>query len=202
MLEPTYQVWPLPSEEPKDYALPNSSWSEDMMDQFDKFMAMSQDGTWRRIPSHRHIKCSVPESMRQKLEENNREIQYFCRNIDMEGLGFEYAMFFNQSQKRMVCIFQPGPLLEGHPGIVHGGSVATILDNTLAWCAIFDTCGMMVTANLSVNYRSPILPGSVVLVDGKVDRIEGRKTFLCAQVQSVDGQTLHAEGTGRKATVV
>ncbi|KAL8184727.1 UNVERIFIED_CONTAM: hypothetical protein K2H54_026398 [Gekko kuhli] len=44
----------------KDYALPNSSWSGDMMDQFNKFTAMSEDGTWRRIPSHRRVEESAP----------------------------------------------------------------------------------------------------------------------------------------------
>lgn len=45
--------------------------------------------------------------------------------------------------------------------------------------------------------RSPIPLGSVVLVDSKVDRMEGRKVFLSCQVWSADGQTLHAEATGK-----
>ncbi|XP_054829527.1 acyl-coenzyme A thioesterase THEM4-like [Eublepharis macularius] len=191
-----FLVWPLPSRKPKDYALPNSSWSKDMMEQFDKFMSMSKDGTWKRIPSHSHIENSIPEHMMQKIEEEkkNRDTRYFCRSISTEGLGFEYVMFFNPSQKRMVCIFQPGPYLEGPPGFAHGGSIATMLDVTIALCAIF-AADAILTANLSINYKSPVRLGSVVLVDSKLNRIEGRKAFFCGQVQSVDGQTLHAEGT-------
>ncbi|XP_015285283.1 PREDICTED: acyl-coenzyme A thioesterase THEM4-like [Gekko japonicus] len=202
-LHPTYMsfsrttVRPLPSSKLKDYALPNASWSEDMLDQFNKFMAMSEDGTWRRIPSHRSVEESAPEYMKEKLEEEQkkRDTRYFCRSIDSEGLGFEYVMFFNSSQKRMVGIFQLGPYLEGPPGIVHGGSIATILDATLSLCAFIATDAVL-TANLSINFKSPVQLGSVVLVDSKVDRMEGRKAFLSGPVLSVDGQTLHAEGTG------
>ncbi|KAL8184726.1 UNVERIFIED_CONTAM: hypothetical protein K2H54_026390 [Gekko kuhli] len=134
--------------------------------------------------------------MKQKLEEQQRkrDTRYFCRSIDNEGLGFEYVMFFNSLQKRMVGIFQLGPYLEGPPGFVHGGSIATILDATLSLCALFATNAVL-TANLSINFKSPVRLGSVVLVDSQVDRMEGRKVFLSGPVQSVDGQTLHAEGT-------
>ncbi|XP_060113235.1 acyl-coenzyme A thioesterase THEM4-like [Heteronotia binoei] len=188
-------VRPLPASELKDYALPNSSWSRDMTGQFNKFAAMTEDGTWRRIPSHRRVEDSAPEYIKQKLEEQQkkRDTRYFCRSIDQEGLGFEYVMFFNSSQKRMMGIFQLGPYLEGPPGFVHGGSIATILDATLSLCALFAT-GAILTANLSINYKSPVRLGSVVLVDGKVDKVEGRKAFLSGPVQSADGQTLHAEG--------
>ncbi|XP_077176772.1 acyl-coenzyme A thioesterase THEM4-like [Paroedura picta] len=193
---PGATVRPLPSSEPRDYALPNPSWSADMMDQFHKFTAMSEGGTWRRIPSHRRVEDSAPEYMKHKMEDRykERDTRYFCRIIDSEGLGFEYVMFFNPSQKRMVGIFQLGPYLEGPPGFVHGGSIATILDATLSLCALFATSAIL-TANLSINYKSPIRLGSVVLVDSKVDRVEGRKAFLSGPVKSVDGRTLHAEAT-------
>nr|XP_056709512.1 acyl-coenzyme A thioesterase THEM4-like [Euleptes europaea] len=189
-------VRPLPSRKPKDYALPNSSWSKEMMDQFDKFMEMCKDGTWRRMPSHRRAEESVSESIKQHLDpkKKGRDTRFFLRNLDSEGLGFEYVMFLNPSQKRMVCLAQLGPYLEGPPGFVHGGPIATILDTTWSQCALFTTSAFL-TANLSINYKSPVQLGSVILVDGKVDRTEGRKVFLSGQVQSVDGKTLYAEGT-------
>uniref|UniRef100_A0A8D0E7E4 Uncharacterized protein n=1 Tax=Salvator merianae TaxID=96440 RepID=A0A8D0E7E4_SALMN len=36
-----------------DCALPNDSWSPDMLEQFNKFMEMTRDGTWKRLPSYR-----------------------------------------------------------------------------------------------------------------------------------------------------
>ncbi|KAH1179854.1 acyl-coenzyme A thioesterase THEM4-like isoform X2 [Mauremys mutica] len=178
----------------KDYALPNSSWSQGMMDLYSRFLEMCKDGTWKRIPSYSSTIDHIPESLKLTAEKERKETRLFLRNMDLEGVGFEYAMFLNPAEKRMVCLFQPGPYLEGHPGFAHGGSTATIIDSTIGGCAIF-VAGRVMTANLSINYRNPIPLGSVVLVDSKVDQIEGRKVFLSCQVRSIDGQTLHAEAT-------
>nr|XP_028566501.1 acyl-coenzyme A thioesterase THEM4 [Podarcis muralis] len=182
------------SEHAKDYAIPNASWSPEMVHQFNRFMAMVKDGTWKKLPSYRNVADHVPVRMRQGNELKDRASRLFLRNLDEEGMGFEYAMFLNPSEKRMVSMFQLGPYLEGPPGFVHGGCIATILDSVLGTCAIF-VAGRVLTANLTINYKSPIPLGSVVLVESKLDRIEGRKVFVTGHVQSVDGQTVHTEAT-------
>ncbi|XP_063002080.1 acyl-coenzyme A thioesterase THEM4 isoform X2 [Elgaria multicarinata webbii] len=166
-----------------------------MLHQFNKFTEMVEGGTWKKLPSYRHTLEHVPEKIRQehKLEKDTRA-RHFLRNVDIEGMGFEYAMFFNPSEQRMVCVFQPGIYLEGHPGFAHGGSTATILDATFGSTAIC-VAGRVMTANLTIDYKSPIPLGSVVLVKCKLDRTEGRKLFFTGAVRSVDGQTLHAEAT-------
>ncbi|KYO33315.1 hypothetical protein Y1Q_0014863 [Alligator mississippiensis] len=140
----------------KDYALPNASWSQDMLNLYNKFVEKSKDGTWKRIPSYRHI-IALTNSIKLEAEKPRQDTRIFLRNLDGEGLGFEYVMFFNPAEKRVVTVYQPGPYLEGYDG--------------------------------------PILLGSVVLVDSRLDRMEGRKAFLSCQVLSCDGQTLHAEAT-------
>ncbi|XP_077176786.1 acyl-coenzyme A thioesterase THEM4-like [Paroedura picta] len=126
--------------------------------------------------------------------EKKKETRYFCRNIDVEGVGFEYVMFFNQSEQRVVCVFQPGDYLESYAGLVHGGCIATVLDGAFTACVI-GLAGKGFLANLNINYKSPIRLGSVVVVDCKMDRREGRKMFLSGLVRSKDGQTLHADAT-------
>ncbi|XP_015285288.1 PREDICTED: acyl-coenzyme A thioesterase THEM4-like [Gekko japonicus] len=103
-------------------------------------------------------------------------------------------MFCNLSEKRVVCLFQPGPYLEGPPGFVHGGSVATVLDNNLIGCA-FMTVGGALMANLNITFKNPIPLGSVVLVESKVERVEGKKMFTSGLVRSPDGETIYAKAT-------
>ncbi|XP_015285282.1 PREDICTED: acyl-coenzyme A thioesterase THEM4-like [Gekko japonicus] len=184
------------SKQAKDYSLPNSSWSPDMMTQFNKYMEMSKDKTWKKLPSYRDILDHMPERMRQEHEEErSEESRMFLRNLDEEGKGFEYVMFLNWSEKRMACVAQLGPYLEGPPGFVHGGSIATILDSVLGGCAM-SLLGHVMTANLNINYKTPVPLGSVVLAESKLDKLEGRKVFVSGHVRSVDGETLHAEATG------
>ncbi|NXI74473.1 THEM4 thioesterase, partial [Anseranas semipalmata] len=118
----------------------------------------------------------------------------FPRSADAEGAGFEYVTFLRAAGDRALCLCQPGPYLEGHPGFAHGGAIATIIDTTVGTCALA-VAGRVMTANLSINYLAPVPLGSVVLVDGRVDRLEGRKVFLSCQVRSAEGDTLHAEAT-------
>lgn len=40
----------------------------------------------------------------------------FTRNIKEHGAAFEYVVFMNKQEKRCVCVFQAGHLLEGPPG--------------------------------------------------------------------------------------
>uniref|UniRef100_A0A8B9PRQ6 Acyl-coenzyme A thioesterase THEM4 n=1 Tax=Apteryx owenii TaxID=8824 RepID=A0A8B9PRQ6_APTOW len=177
----------------KDYALPNASWSQDMLDLYNRFLDMTKDGLWKRIPSYNNILDHIPGKL---TYEKRKDTRLFLRSIDAEGAGFEYVMFLNTSEKRVVCLFQPGSYLEGHPGFAHGGSIATIIDSTIGSCAI-SVAGKVMTANLSIDYVNPVPLGSVVLVDSKADKVEGRKVFLSCKMQSVDGNTLHAEATGK-----
>ncbi|XP_067169324.1 acyl-coenzyme A thioesterase THEM4 isoform X2 [Apteryx mantelli] len=164
-----------------------------MLDLYNRFLDMTKDGLWKRIPSYNNILDHIPESMKLTYEKR-KDTRLFLRSIDAEGAGFEYVMFLNTSEKRVVCLFQPGSYLEGHPGFAHGGSIATIIDSTIGSCAI-SVAGKVMTANLSIDYVNPVPLGSVVLVDSKADKVEGRKVFLSCKMQSVDGNTLHAEAT-------
>lgn len=40
----------------------------------------------------------------------------FTRNVKEQGATFEYVVFVNKEEKRCVCVFQAGHLLEGAPG--------------------------------------------------------------------------------------
>ncbi|XP_021052410.1 acyl-coenzyme A thioesterase THEM4 [Mus pahari] len=183
----------------KDYALPNPSWTQDLRLLFDQFMKKCEDGSWKRLPSHRQNPAQVLQEFQAlfvdskfKKEEQMSKAQQFTRSFE-EGLGFEYVMFYNTVEKRIVCLFQGGLHLQGVPGFVHGGAIATIIDITTGMCAIAE--GVAMTANLNINYKRPIPLLSVVVVNSQLEKIEGRKLFVSCTIQSIDEKTLHAEAT-------
>lgn len=80
----------------------------------------------------------------------------------------------------------------GHDGIVHGGLLATILDEALARCcfpALPNKIG--VTANLNVNYRRPTRADQLVVVRCATTKVEGRKAWVEGSIA-----TLPASGPG------
>ncbi|NP_001073837.1 acyl-coenzyme A thioesterase THEM4 [Bos taurus] len=182
----------------KDWALPNPSWSKDLKLLFDQFMKKCEDGSWERLPSYKRRSTQESEDFKTyfldpKLVEEERlsQAQLFTRGFE-DGLGFEYVIFKNNDEKRTVCLFQGGPYLQGVPGLLHGGAMATMIDIALGSC----TGGAVMTANLNINFKRPVPLCSVVVINSQLDKLEGRKLFLSCNVRSVDEKTLYSEATG------
>ncbi|XP_052653579.1 acyl-coenzyme A thioesterase THEM4-like [Harpia harpyja] len=161
-----------------------------MRQQYRRLLAMAATGAWARLPSY----CSAHQHL-PEVPAMPGDTRLFLRAIEGAGVGFEYAMFLNAAECHPLCLFQPGPYLEGHPGLTHGGAITTIIDGTLGTCALA-VAGKVMTANLSIDYLVPVPLGAAVLLDGRAERLEGRKVFLSCHVQSAERDTLHARATG------
>ncbi|KAH8778207.1 Adenylylsulfate kinase-domain-containing protein [Hyaloscypha finlandica] len=91
--------------------------------------------------------------------------------------------------KSLVSISYLGADLCGHPGIVHGGLLATLLDEGLARCcfaALPNKVGM--TANLNINYRSPAPAGAFVVLRAKTTKVDGRKAWVEGHIETLVGE--------------
>lgn len=88
--------------------------------------------------------------------------------------------------KALVSISHLGTDMCGHPGIVHGGLLATMLDEGLARCcfgALPHNVG--VTAKLEINYRRPVHAGTYVVLRAQTVRVEGRKAWVEGQLETL-----------------
>ncbi|KAG9239480.1 putative UPF0644 protein PB2B4.06 [Amylocarpus encephaloides] len=91
--------------------------------------------------------------------------------------------------KSFVAISYLGGDLCGHPGIIHGGMLATMLDEGLARCcfpALPNKIG--VTANLNINYRAPAPAGVFVVLRAKTTKAEGRKAWVEGHIETLVGE--------------
>ncbi|KAI8385649.1 HotDog domain-containing protein [Blakeslea trispora] len=94
--------------------------------------------------------------------------------------------FFNRDKTACVMAIHFGANLCGHDGIVHGGMAATVLDEMLAYVTIPSLPGHSgFTANLNVDYRKPIMSDQWVIVHGELERLEGRKAWGKARIETV-----------------
>ncbi|KAI1170249.1 HotDog domain-containing protein [Nemania sp. FL0916] len=99
-------------------------------------------------------------------------------------------VFADKHGQSMVAICYLGNELCGHPGIIHGGLLATMLDDGLARCCFAALPHKMgVTANLNINYRSPARADSYVVLRATTTNVEGRKARVEGRIE-----TLVAEG--------
>lgn len=84
---------------------------------------------------------------------------------------------------------------QGWDGIAHGGIVATVIDEVMAWSVIEqDNWGL--TARLSVEYKRPVPVGSLIRGEGWVVRARRRLVETGARVIDVEtgGIVATAEG--------
>ncbi|KAI8382254.1 HotDog domain-containing protein [Blakeslea trispora] len=106
------------------------------------------------------------------------------------------VMFYNKTYTEATFVLHLGTNVCGHDGIVHGGLAATVLDEGLACVAIPalpNNFGF--TANLNVNYRKPIFSNQWIVMRSRLDKLEDRKAFVSASLESVDGETVFTEAT-------
>lgn len=67
-------------------------------------------------------------------------------------------VFWNEAENRGIIVLHFGSAVCGWPGVVHGGALATVLDESLGRVAIRGFPAKTgVTANLDLNYRRPVL---------------------------------------------
>ncbi len=94
-----------------------------------------------------------------------------------------------------VCDFVPARVHQGWAGVVHGGILATLLDEIMNQ-ALYPTVGPVVTAQMSVRYRKPAPTGESLRVCGRVTGGRGKLHEAEAEVVLPDG-TVAASATAK-----
>ncbi len=83
---------------------------------------------------------------------------------------------------------------EGHPGYLHGGVIATLLDETMSK-AVRARGFTAMTRHMEVDYQRPVPSGIVLRLEGRVTHNEGRKHWTEAKI--IDGNgTILAQSKG------
>ncbi len=78
---------------------------------------------------------------------------------------------------------------------LHGGIIATLLDEVMAWApSSYDSWA--VTAEMTIRYRSPATPGEELTATGRVEKRRRRIFEVVGEVRGSDGRLI-AEGRGR-----
>ena len=92
-------------------------------------------------------------------------------------------------------IFGWGRNIRAAPGFIHGGIIATVLDEVMGKVCRFRGV-RAVTAELSIEYLKPVLVDADLVVEGYEVEMQGRNLFLAGEIRDVSGKVL-ARGKGR-----
>lgn len=101
---------------------------------------------------------------------------------------------FERTEDAVLAAFTPRPEYRGFSTVLHGGVVATALDEILAWTAILVEGVMVMTGTLNLKYRSPASTNATFRLEGRL--LERRGKRLRMQGKMHDGATVIAEAEG------
>ena len=108
---------------------------------------------------------------------------FACGELNEHGLHLQLHL----EEQRSWSEFVLEERFEGWMGVTHGGIIATILDEVMAWSLASEN-NWGVTARLSIDYKRPVPVGSRVRAEGWIVRSRRR-------LVNTAGQILHASGT-------
>ena len=121
---------------------------------------------------------------------------YACGQNNPQGLN----LAFRQDDERIRTTWIPSSHLTGFTNTIHGGIIATVLDEIMAW-----TCGVVgkrfsYSVDLQIKYKHPLEPGQEVSGIGWLDENRKQKIFKTSATLKV-GETEIAAATGKYLAV-
>jgi uncharacterized protein (TIGR00369 family) len=117
----------------------------------------------------------------------------FCFVCGLENPVGLRLVFFETGPHEVTATYTPGKDYEGYPGVLHGGIVASILDEVGGRVVMIgDHTHFMMTAKMDVRYRRPTPIGGPLTVVGRLLKRRGRLALAQAEIRLADG-TVTAE---------
>ena len=119
---------------------------------------------------------------------NNPQNKCFaCGPANPDGLRMEVLL---KEDRTVVITPVMAPAYDGHPGYVHGGIIATLLDEVMSKSVRARGCPSAMTRHMEIDYLRPV-PSSVPLrLEGRVTHNEGRKHWSEGKIMNSHGTVL------------
>jgi uncharacterized protein (TIGR00369 family) len=114
-----------------------------------------------------------------------------CGPANATGLQLEFLLAEDGS---VVCLPTVPDRFEGPSGYVHGGIIATLLDEAMSK-AVRASGRTSMTRQMEIDYLRPVPSGAAIRIEGRVVRSEGRKHWTEAKIMNAKGTAL-AQGKG------
>jgi uncharacterized protein (TIGR00369 family) len=92
-------------------------------------------------------------------------------------------------KKRVTTKFRPGREHEGWEGVVHGGILATLLDEVVAWICVKNGIDAL-TGRLEIRFRKPAKVGEELSAHAEITDSKGRAVKAKAQVVSAEKEVV------------
>src|ERR1700685_575402 len=121
------------------------------------------------------------------IEPNPTNVCFGCGGGNARGMQLTFEQ--DDAARKIIGRFRLGTEYQGAFGIVHGGIIATVLDEVMGKVCRFRGV-RAVTAELSIEYLRPVPVDADLVVGGYEVEMKGRNLFLAGDIRDVSGQVL------------
>lgn len=110
---------------------------------------------------------------------------FACGSLNDGGLQLQLHLEHERSWAEVTL----DDRFEGWAGIAHGGIIATILDEVMAW-ALVAAENWGVTARMTIDYKRPVMVGTLIRGEGWIVRARRRLVETAGRIVDADGTLL------------
>jgi len=128
-----------------------------------------------------------------KLEPKPTNGCFGCGGANARGMKLTFEQ--DDSARRIRGTFRLGPEYAGGPGFVHGGIIATLLDEAMGKVNRFRGL-RAVTAELNIEYLRPVRVDEDIVIEAREVDMKGGNLYHEGEIRSARGDLL-ARGRGR-----
>ncbi len=116
----------------------------------------------------------------------NSDMCFVCGRNNPAGL---YMSFYDNGQDEVFSEYTVAERYQSYPGIVHGGILASMLDEVVGRVAMIgDHHRFMVSVKLQVLYRHPVPVETPLKIRGRIVRLRGRLGKAQGEIILQDGR--------------
>lgn len=127
----------------------------------------------------------------QRLDMSAYQRSFVSGEPDGDRIRVHY--FFRPADKHVLAEVWFGPKAEGPPGHIHGGAMASVLDESMtaaAWLNGHPT----VAATLTTQFKNMLAVDTTVRVEAWIENVESNKLSLKAEIVDLGGKTIARAG--------
>ena len=119
------------------------------------------------------------------LEDN--DMCYACGKNNAKGLHLEFS--FDTQEQCIETTFVPSDDYQGWQGVVHGGIIATLMDECMAKLAQFMGY-RVVTASLNMRFKDVAKTGKPLSARGEITKLSKKLIYAKAVTRGEDGKVV------------
>ncbi len=115
---------------------------------------------------------------------------FVCDNNGANDRALKLDIMWDEQNQSVRVPFEPDHTWCGYNNVVHGGLIAAVMDEGMAWAVKEKSGSWALTVDFHLRYRKPLEPFKKYVVVANTDGGGGRKIMAAAEILNEAGESM------------